>query len=129
MENMSQTHHPKLKFFLDENMPLIMKEILISLGHEVEHARMKMQGCPDEEIVLYAKENNAILVTKDLGLGNVLIYPKSSHYGLIIIRTPLHFTAPQITELLKNFIDSINLQELINSIVILELGRYRIRKL
>lgn len=110
-------------------MPLVMKEMLISLGHKVEHARIKMQGCSDEEIAHYAKVNNAILVTKDLGLGNILIYPKGSHYGLIIIRTPLHFTAPQTAELLKNFIENIDIKKLANSIVILELGRYRIRKL
>ena len=126
---MSKKSQPKLNFFLDENIPSSIAKMLLSLGHKVEHARTKMQGYLDEQIALYAKQNNAILITKDLELGSPLIYPVGSHYGLIIIRTPLHFTAKQITEMLKEFIESIDCHDLINSIVTLELGRYRIRKL
>ena len=118
-----------MKFFLDENMPNSLLKTLKEEGHEVEHARKKFSGASDKNIVQYAKRNNFILITRDLEFGSLLIYPKESHFGLIITRLPYYSTAKQITEHVRQFLKSINPEELEGSITILELGKYRIRRL
>ena len=72
-----------MRFLLDENMPFLLIDLLESLGHVVEHVRKtSLVGSPDEEIAKYAKSNNAMLVTKDIELGSLILYPEDSHYGL-----------------------------------------------
>lgn len=88
-----------------------------------------MIGSSDNKIAEYAKKQKAILVTKDLEFGSLLIYPESSHYGLLVLRLPNNFTAKKMNEILEEFLKSIKVEELVNSITVLEIGRYRIRKL
>jgi len=117
-----------VRFFLDENMPKSSAEMLNDLGFEIEHARSAgLKGKPDKEIAKYAKEQEAILITKDLDFGNILWYDEDSHHGLLIIRLPHDYSAKQITAKLREFIDNLDVENLVGHITILELGRYRIR--
>jgi len=117
-------------FFLDENIPKSLVETIKKLGFEAEHARdVGLGGCSDIKIAEYAKKRNAILITKDLEFGSLIIYSKNSHYGLIVIRLPHFYTSNQIVKIMNRFLSNINVEILINSIVILEIARYRIRKL
>ncbi len=119
-----------LKFFLDENMPNSSADMLEKHGYEVEHARTAgFKGSSDEAIAQYAKDQKAILVSRDLDFGNVLWYPEGSHHGVLIIRLPHDYRAQQITEKLKEFIEKVDVGELSSHITILELGRYRKRKI
>jgi len=119
-----------VKFFLDENIPNSSIEVLEELGYEVEHARTAgFKGSSDDEIARYAKEEEAILVTRDLDFGNVLWYPEGSHHGVLIIRLPHDYTAKQITEKIKEFVEKIEVEKLVGHITILELGRYRMREI
>ena len=119
-----------MKFFLDENMPLSTIDIFRKLNFEVEHcSSSELRGVSDKKIAEYAKKQKAILVTKDLEFGSLLIYPKNSHYGLLILRLPNSFTTKKIIEALEEFLKNIKIEELVNSITVLEVGRYRIRKI
>ena len=119
-----------MKFFLDENIPLSINNTIKNLGFKVEHTRnVGLTGSPDKEIAEYARKQNAILVTRDIEFGSRILYPKNSHYGLLILRLPFNFSAKQISENLKKFLNNINVEILVNSITILELGRYRRRML
>lgn len=119
-----------MRFFLDKNIPMSLLVLLKEKNYAVEHARITFPTeTSDEKIATYANKNSAILVTKDLEFGSKLLYPKRSHYGLVIIRLPYYFNAKQITYSFEELLKSINPEQLKGSISILELGRYRIRKL
>ena len=119
-----------MKFFLDENIPISTREILTKLGFEVEHCKnSKLKGSSDKLIAEYCKKQKLVLVTRDLEFGSLLIYPKEYHYGLLVLRLPNSFTAKKINETMEEFLKNIKYEELINSITILEVGRYRVRKL
>jgi len=77
----------------------------------------------------YAKQNNFILVTRDLEFANILRYPKSSHVGIVVLRLPSDFTSDRINSVLNDFAESVDVEELVNNVAIVELGKYRIRKL
>ncbi len=119
-----------MRFLLDENMPLSTLEILKEKGYSAEHVRQtSLVGSPDIIIAEYAKRQNLILITKDLEFGSMLFYPAGTHYGLIVLRLPSYFKARQINNVLKDFIDKIDISELANSCTILQVGRYRKRKI
>jgi len=119
-----------MRFFLDKNIPKSVIAVLQNESHLAEHARTIFpQETTDEKIADYAKNNNAILITKDLEIGSLIIYPKGSHYGIIIIRFPYYFTANQIASNFGQFLKRVNHEELKGHITILELNRYRMRKL
>lgn len=117
-----------IKFFLDANIPYSSKQIFKDFG-TVEHTRdVGLSKASDKEILRYASKNKSILVTKDLEFGNILLYPAKSHQGVVILRLPFYYTAEQINKALVQFLKSVELEEIKNSITVVELGRYRIRK-
>src|SRR3989344_3441657 len=119
----------KMRFLLDENMPFSAMRVIKLRGCEVEHVKLSsLKSCDDKEIAKYAKEKNAVLISKDIEFGSLILYPENCHYGLIILRVPYHFTGEQITNVLKEFFDSYNIEDLAGKKIILELGRYRVRK-
>ncbi len=87
-----------------------------------------MGKASDEQIIKHAIKNNQILVTKDLEFGNIKKYPIKEHKGIILIRAPFYYTAIQINEVLFNFFNSLRGKEIRNSLVIVEVNKYRIRK-
>lgn len=119
-----------IRFFLDENMPNSSVKMLEDLGYKVEHARdVGLKGSKDKEIARYSREQKAILVSRDLDFGNILLYPEGSHHGVLILRLPHDFTAKQITKKLKEFLEKTEVEDLPGQITILELGKYRVREI
>lgn len=117
-----------MKFFIDANLPYSLKEIFQKFGKTWHAKEENLKSAPDEEIFRFAIKKRAILVTRDLEFGNPYLYPRDSHYGLIILRAPFYFTAKQINKNLKEFLFSINIDDLKNAITIVEPGKIRIRK-
>lgn len=80
-----------LKFLLDADMPKSSAKLMRSLGYDVEDVRdLGLRSAKDKEIVKYALKNNRIIITRNVGFGSTLRYPK--HPGAIIIRLPYNFT-------------------------------------
>jgi len=118
-----------MRFLLDADIPRSSAKVFRKLGHKVVDVRdINLGGATDEEIIKYAKENNFILVTKDIEFASVLRYPTGSHVGIIVLRLPFDFTSEQINTFLDDFIKSVKIEELVNNVTIVELGKYRIRR-
>ena len=119
-----------MKFFLDENIPHSVRIILEKHGFETDDVyRANLRGAKDMIIASYAEKHHAILVTKDLEFGSFHMYPKGTHYGLLIIRLPYTFTSRKIAETIDWFLSKIKPTILIGAMTILELGKYRTRRL
>jgi len=118
-----------MRFLLDADIPCSSARVLRKLGHEVLDVRdINLGAATDEEIMKYAKQNNFILVTRDIEFANILRYPKDSHVGIVVLRLPFDFTSEQINFVLNDFIESVKVEELMNNVTIVELGKYRIRR-
>ena len=119
-----------MKILLDENLPLSLVDDLTKLGHKVDHiCTVGLRGADDETIAKYAKKQKAILVTKDIELGSLLLYPSGSHYAVVIVRLPPFYNKHKLTTTITTFFKTMKEREIINAITILQVGRYRIRKL
>lgn len=119
---------PECRFLLDANMPRSSALLMRSLGFDVEDVRdIGMRAASDRSIIQYALKTERIVVTRDTDFGELLRYPL--HPGAIILRLPFEYKSIDINNILKEFLISINLDELAKAIIIVELGRYRRRSL
>lgn len=66
-----------------------------------------LRGADDSEIFKFAQKNKAVLVSGDLGFGNILAYPLDSHWGIVIAHFPNEMTTEKINrQLIKRFQES-----------------------
>jgi predicted nuclease of predicted toxin-antitoxin system len=71
-----------VKFKLDENLPASAAAILASAGHDVDTVPAEgLTGAPDPDVVSAATRAGRILVSLDVGLGDIRAYPPGSHSG------------------------------------------------
>ena len=118
-----------MKFFLDVNIPYSALKIFEELNLESSHARdVGLSRAGDKEIADYAKKKESILITKDLEFANTNMFPPGMHEGLIIIRLPTFFKAIQFVNVLRDFLSSVDINELKQAVAIVKIGKYRIRK-
>ena len=86
-----------------------------------------LESASDEKILRCAVRSRAVLVTRDLDFANVILHPPRTHYGVVVLRTPSHFTARHLNSLLRVFLSRERTERLTRRLTILEPGRYRTR--
>lgn len=119
-----------MKFFLDTNIPYSTLKAFENLNLEAVHARdIGLSQANDKEIFEFAVKNKSILVAKDLEFANPRLFPRKTHYGIIVMRLPYFFNASQFIAVLRNFLNSVEIDSLEKAVTIVKLGGYRIRKL
>jgi len=70
-----------MKFLIDADLPRSLIEIFRKYGYEAFDVRDVLGGVPDEEVYNYANKNNMVLVTRDLGFGDM--YMVRGGYGVL----------------------------------------------
>jgi predicted nuclease of predicted toxin-antitoxin system len=63
-----------------------------------------MGHLPDADIAKLAREQDAVLVTRDLDFADIRAYPPEQHSGLLVIRLYDDATAIEINRLLEKFL-------------------------
>lgn len=117
-----------MKFLIDADLPYSLKKIFKKHKHDVLDVRDSyLSSATDENIFRYAKDNKYVIVTRDLGFAEMLT--KKKGLGLILIRLPFYFTVDKINKVVDEFLKVVDIKNLVNTITVIELGRYRIRKL
>lgn len=79
---------------IDEDMPRSTGKVLKGLGHDVKDIRdCGLRGAKDEQIYEFAQKEKVIILTGDMGFGNILRFPLAKHFGLLLhtslMRCPL----------------------------------------
>ena len=116
-----------MKFFLDESLPYSLKEVFEGVGEAIHTRDVNLLGSPDEEIFRFALESKSILVTRDLEFGSPKVYPQDSHYGIIVIRVPSHFTVMQMKNLCRAALPLVVERDLKQTVIVVQPGRVRFR--
>ena len=116
-----------MKFLIDADSPHSLVELFNKRGHEAIHVRDTLGSATDEEIFEYANRNKQVIVTRDLGFAEKFLENKGS--GLILVRLPYYFTVDKINKVFEQFLKEVDYKKLADSITVLELGRYRVKKL
>lgn len=76
-----------LRFKLDENVPGEAAALLQGAGHEVRTAlEQQLGGSPDEHVFRVCQDEARVLITLDLGFGDIRAYPPAGHAGVWVLR-------------------------------------------
>src|SRR6266849_6249618 len=97
-----------MKFKIDENLPVEVKELLVFNGHDAHTVYDEnLAGQPDPIIATACLSEKRILVTLDRDFSDIRSYPPELYCGIIILRyakTDKYY----VIENFKNIIGSIN---------------------
>jgi predicted nuclease of predicted toxin-antitoxin system len=119
----------KVRFLVDEDCPLSLETLLNSRGYDTIHVKTSgLSGTKDPELFIFAQEQQRIIISRDLGWANIKNYPPNSHCGLIILRFPFEAIAMEIRQVVEQFIDLVNISEIVGATVIVDKNKFRIRK-
>ena len=119
----------KLRFLIDEDCPLSLENLLNSKGYDTIHVKTSgLSGTKDPELFMFAQKGQRIIISRDLGWANIKNYPPNSHCGLIILRFPFEAVAMEIRQVVEQFIDCVDISEIVGAIVIVDKNKFRIRK-
>jgi len=117
----------RLRFPVDANVPKSVVSCLRDLGHDVADVREILpNGTVDQRIFDYAQNERRILVTHDLGFGNLIAYPVGSHVGIIAIR-PQNLPPKVTARIVCSYVET-HTDELPNALVVLSPGGARVRR-
>ena len=117
-----------IKLLVDEDLPRSTAAMLKSLGIDALDLRdIGLKGSTDAEVFEYAQNEGRIIITRDVEFGNILKYPIQNHCGVIIIRIPNTYIRDDILKIIRDFFHKVDKDKLMNSLVILEAEKYRIR--
>ncbi len=109
-------------------MPYSAKN-LFGKPHEALHVKdINLQSAQDNDIISWAKQHNAALITRDFDFANILNFPPQKNAGIIILKIPYFYTASDIKRVLNNFLKKMDISSISNSTIIAEETRFRIKK-
>lgn len=116
-------------FLVDEDTPRSTARILRQSGFAAEDVRdVGLRGHSDAEVFAYAQEHARAVITADLGFANLLTYPLGSHAGIVVVRIPNEVTIAALNDELLRALAGLRDDELAGSLVIVEVGRVRLRR-
>ncbi len=116
-----------MKFLIDADSPYSLIETFNKHGHKAAHVRIVLGSAEDDEIFKYAQKNGYVVVTRDLRFAEIFL--KNKVGGLILTRLPYYFTVDKINKVFNDFLKEANVKEFADCIVVVELGRYRTKKI
>jgi predicted nuclease of predicted toxin-antitoxin system len=118
-----------LKFIIDEDMPRSTARVLKARGYEVLDVRdYGLRGKNDEEVFRFAQKEKAIILTGDLGFGNLLRFPFGTHSGIVIVHFPNEISTSELNNQVIKAFDTFTETDFKGNLIILEPGKIRIRR-
>ncbi|HEY3398360.1 MAG TPA: DUF5615 family PIN-like protein [Armatimonadota bacterium] len=78
-----------MRFKVDNNLSTEVVDLLRSLGHDAERAHEEgLSSAPDDRLLAAAVAEGRVLITLDVGFGDIRVYPPSTTAGIIVLRPP-----------------------------------------
>lgn len=117
------------KFLVDEDMPRSTAVSLRQAGHDAEDVRdAGLGGRSDAEVFAYAQAQGAVLVTADKGFASVRRFPLGTHAGIVVVRVPDELPTRRVNQELLAALKHLAGEGMQGVLVIVEVGRVRIRR-
>jgi predicted nuclease of predicted toxin-antitoxin system len=118
-----------MRFLVDMPLSPELAAWLVRQGHEAVHVvEMKLERASDATILERARNEGRVVVTADLDYPRLLALSQAEGPGLILFRGG-NYGEQEARERLARVAETIPLEELPNSIVVIEKGRIRRRRL
>ena len=76
-----------MRFTLDENLPLQLKDLLTEVGHDAATVLDQgIGGATDSDVLSICLAEDRILVTQDTDFADFRLYPPGDHPGIVVFR-------------------------------------------
>lgn len=112
------------RFLVDESLPERVREELNAIGHEAVHAYdVGLAGAPDQVIFSHALSEKRIIITLDLGFGE-LAFGRS--VGTVIVRARKRIDIDELIREVMRYLVQFA-AELEGKVLVIEPGRGRLR--
>jgi predicted nuclease of predicted toxin-antitoxin system len=116
------------RFLVDEDLPRTTAQVLSQANYPAEDVRdVGLRGHSDNEVFAYAQTHGQIVISADKGFTNTLRFPLGSHAGIVVVRIPDELPTPKMHQELLNGLTSLAGRTLTGALVIVEIGRVRVR--
>ena len=78
-----------MKVKVDENLPTEVADLLNAAGHDaLTVGDQGVGGAHDADLAALVQQEKRVLVTLDVGFGDIRAYPPAKFSGLIVLRLP-----------------------------------------
>ena len=116
-----------LLFKVDENLPVQVSETLQSAGYDaVSVLDQRLGGAADPEVAEVCRQETRVLVTLDVGFGDIRTYRPRSHAGILVLR-PRTQQISHVIQLLQRVLSLLERESIEGALWIVEETRVRIR--
>lgn len=118
-----------LKFIVDEDMPRSTSKMLETNGYEAFDVRdCGLKGKSDLEIYDFAQKEKAVILTGDMGFGNILQFNLGSHFGIVVAHFPNEVSVNELNRQIIDAFKTLAGSDFAGNLIVLEPGRIRIRR-
>ncbi|HEY4761983.1 MAG TPA: DUF5615 family PIN-like protein [Thermoguttaceae bacterium] len=118
-----------MKFLIDMPLSPALADWLKQQGQDAGHASdLGLAKALDVEILEFAHREQRVIITADLDYHRLLALAQSEGPGLILFRGG-NYSEQEAKDRLERVLESISNEELANSIIVIEKGRIRQRRL
>lgn len=117
------------RVIVDEDLPRSLYRALREAGFDAVDVRdIGLRGEPDHRVFAEAVRQERVLLTGDLGFGNLIRFPLGSHHGIAVARLPNEMPASEVTKLLVETLSGLTEEDLRGALVVIEPDRVRLRR-
>ena len=110
-------------------MPRSTARVLKGNGYVVKDIRdCGLRGANDEKVYQFAQDNQAVLITGDMGFGNILCFPIGRHFGIVIVHFPNELASDEINRQLVERFRDLTEDDFKGNLIVIEPGKIRIKK-
>jgi len=86
-----------------------------------------LRGKSDKEVILFTKQNKAVLFSGDWDFANILTFPPQEYYGIVILDFPNEVSPRFIARETRKALSKIPFNKFRGNLIIIEAGRIRMR--
>lgn len=117
-----------MRFKFDENLPAECSSCLRDAGFDSETvAAEKLTGADDSTLFERCQKEDRILLTLDLDLANIKLYPPKSHAGVIALR-PHTQDKHTLIAIVQRLVQALKTKSASQKLWIVESDRIRVRE-
>lgn len=116
-----------LRFITDEDVPRSTARVLRNAGFDALDVRdVGLRGKSDQDVFEYAQNEKRLLITCDLGFSNILSFPPTENYGILVVRIPDSESIERFNHEVLRAAQEVG-ENLIHHLAIVEVGKVRLR--
>lgn len=87
-----------------------------------------LRGAGDSQILQFAIDTAAVLITEDIGFANLLRFSAGCHSGIVIARFPSTLPTGDVVTAVIDAIQAVEPADINGALLIVQPGRIRIRR-